>query len=159
MTTHLRALSVLTAALLASGCATADNPAPKPQADAPAPASAPTAGGSVAKGALPVLKVGSTADEIVQLVGKPLDVTPKPSPEGKAEVWTYRRIVDQTTGQVASGMNNVQAYNPIPGTTGSAPDLQFKLVHYTIYQVTSLLVFDGKLVTAKQWLEKVADYN
>jgi hypothetical protein len=152
---RLSALSALTAALLASGCATANDPAPAPQASVAPPAAAPSAG----KGALPVLKVGSTADEIVQLVGKPLDVTAKPSPEGKAEVWTYRRVVDQQTDQVASGVNNVQAYNPVPGMTGSSPEIQYRLVHYTIYQVTSLLMFNGKLITAKQWLEKVANYD
>lgn len=148
MTPHLRTLIVLTTALLASGCATGDNPG---SAAAPAASAA-------GKGALPVLKVGSTADEIMQLVGKPLEVTPKPSPEGKAEVWTYRRVVSEQTEQVAGRVTNPQAAS-LPGVMGSTPEIQYRLVHYTIYQVTSLLLFNGKLITAKQSFEKVASYD
>jgi hypothetical protein len=153
MTPRLRILFVLTAALLASSCTTVDNPASAPRAAAP-----PAAIGAAENGAFPVLKVGSTADEIVQLVGKPLEVTPKPSPEGKAEVWTYRRVVDQQNEQVASRTNTLPAVS-LPGAMGAPTEIQYRLVHYTIFQNTSLLMFNGKLITAKQSFEKVANYD
>ena len=35
----------------------------------------------------------------------------------------------------------------------TAPSLNYHIEHVKIYQVTSLLLFEGKLVVAKQWQE------
>jgi hypothetical protein len=141
--------------LAASGCATADNGA---KAAGAAPAASPNV--SVAKGGLPVLKTGITSDEVVALVGKPLEVKAQPAPEGKAEIWSYRRLVDEQQRQVATSVNIVGAYNPITDAGPSqSPELQFTQVHIRTYQVTELLIFNDKLVTAKQWNEQKTTYD
>jgi len=46
------------------------------------------------KPAKPVLEKGMPAETILKLVGKPTEITPLTSSGGKAETWTYRRVVD-----------------------------------------------------------------
>jgi hypothetical protein len=104
----------------------------------------------------PVLKQGMTSDEVLATFGKPADVRPMQSPAGKAEVWTYRRVYRRDTGQVATGVTEVPAFVWIGGPLGSTPELTYSIRTVTIYQVTSLLMFNGQVVSAKQWFERDA---
>jgi len=111
---ELRAIAlIIAAALLAPGCATEDK-----TAAAAAPAAA-----SVGSRSLPVLKVGATADEIVRLVGKPLAVEAMPSKEGKAETWTYRRLLDEETTQVAEAPRGAPVIDPAHGIYSAGAEI------------------------------------
>lgn len=146
---NVRAIVFLcAAALLAPGCATDDKPV----------ASAAPAVGPAGKGSLPVLKVGATAEEIVRLVGKPLEVAPMQTPEGKAETWTYRRLVDEESSEVAEPSRAAPVIEPAHGIVSAGVQMsetEFHTVYVKTYQVTSLLMFNGKLAASKQRLEKV----
>jgi len=104
------------------------------------------------------LEKGMTAAEIVARIGKPADVRPIAAPEGNAEVWTYRRLRHEHVQQVAATVTMAPALTGMNdhGTAafGTVPDLDFHLEHVRDYQVTALLMFDGKLVMARQWMER-----
>jgi hypothetical protein len=144
---------ILAAASLMAGCATADNP----QAAAPPPADA-----AAVKGTLPVLKIGATAEEIVRMIGKPLDVKPMAVQGGKAETWTYRRVLDQQTKQVAEASRGAAIIEPAHGIVSAGeemPETEYHTVYVTTYQVTSLLMFNGKLAASKQRVETTESIN
>jgi hypothetical protein len=114
--------------------------------------------------AKPALELGMTPEQIMAAIGKPQEVKPMPSAEGKAEVWTYRRVLHREVVQVAASTRDVPVYlgafssqlqergigDAGPGT---AKEFIYNQVRRTKYQVTALLVFEGQLTSAKQWVE------
>ena len=110
-----------------------------------------------AKKARPALTKGMSAEEVRGIVGQPTEVEAIKTDEGKAEKWTYRREVDHTVIQTANTERTIPAFTghnadgPVIGTA-IVPD--YRLKHVYTYQVTSLLMFEGRLVVAKQWLER-----
>lgn len=110
-----------------------------------------------------VLEKGMTAEAILQTFGKPNDIVPIKSGDIKAEKWTYRRLVSQKSIETASTQKTVSAYGGFGLGGGEKmvdviePD--FRMTHIKVYQVTSLLMIDGKLTLGKQWLEKTEEYD
>lgn len=100
------------------------------------------------------LHKGMTADAVIQAVGRPQEVKPMKAPDGQAEVWTYRRVFRRDTYQVATGVEEVPAFVWINGPLGTAKEVTYSIRNATTYQVTSLLMFNGQLVHAKQWFER-----
>jgi hypothetical protein len=102
-----------------------------------------------------------SGDLIVQLIGKPASVAPLKTAEGNAETWTYRRLVDTQVYQSADAQTTIPTFM---GFTADGPMIAdsvipvYRLKHQKLYQVTSLLMFDGKLVVAKQWRERSESY-
>lgn len=84
----------------------------------------------------PVLKKGMPAEELRRAIGDPDSVKPLETKEGAGEVWTYRRVARSSTKPISLGGG------------------QDRLERTTIYQVSSLLIFDGKFVAATQKLEE-----
>jgi hypothetical protein len=109
----------------------------------------------------PALEKGMTAEAIIQSIGKPASVSLMKSPEGKAETWIYRRLVDQQTFQSADSQTTVPTFI---GMAADGPMLAnsvipvYRMKHRKTYQVTSLLMFEDKLVLAKQWREVDESY-
>lgn len=105
----------------------------------------------------PKLAKGMTTEAIVALIGRPVEITPMKTDTGKAETWIYRRVIDTKTTQVASSTQSVPAFLGINkngadiGTT-TIPQFHFKKI--ITFQVTTLLIFEGKLVVAKQSIEQ-----
>lgn len=103
------------------------------------------------------LQKGMTAEAVIELLGKPLQVKPMNSPEGKAEIWVYRRLANKWTTQTAATTDTVMLYSGLgldhdgirPVTV---PSLRTERVR--VYQVTSLLMFNGTLIEARQRYEK-----
>lgn len=105
----------------------------------------------------PVLEKGMEGAAIRQLVGQPTEIQALPASEVKAEKWIYRRKLTEGTYQTA----NTQAYLPamvgfnaggmVVGKT-LVPDYRLKFVK--VYQVTALLLVDGKLERGRQWTER-----
>ena len=107
------------------------------------------------------LERGMSAEEIIQAIGQPASVVPMETAEGKAETWTYRRLLDTRVYQSADGVTSVPAFIGMTATgpmIGEAFAPEYRLKHRKTYQVTSLLMFDGKLVVAKQWREADESY-
>ena len=111
--------------------------------------SLPSAESPANKSAKPSLEKGMTVEQIERIAGKPAEIRPLKAPEGKAESWIYRRVVDRQTRQIAATVKDVSAFKGEAFGMGSAPELEYRLEHTTVYQVTALLTFDGKLVLAK----------
>lgn len=114
-----------------------------------------------AKAAKRSLHHGMTAEEVIAMIGKPNKVAPMKDGDGKAEIWTYRRQTGTKTMQVPSReLNEGYSSRPSAATDGHAlayidrPSMSYALETTTTYQVTSLLLYEGKLVTAKQWSEQ-----
>ncbi len=105
----------------------------------------------------PVLDKGMEATQIVRLVGEPDEINPMKSDAAKAETWIYRRKTSQTIKQTA----NTQAYIPaMVGfdsggmIIGQALVPEYRLKYIRSYQVTALLLVDGKLHLGRQWTEE-----
>jgi hypothetical protein len=115
--------------------------------------------------AKPVLEKGMAGDLILKNFGQPYEIKPMETPdkETKAERWIYRRKVKETSVQTASGQSTIPAYAGAgPGGTQSftevvVPEFRPKLV--IIYQVTELLMINGKLELAKQWMGQEEKYQ
>jgi hypothetical protein len=117
-----------------------------------------------AKPAKRALTKGMTADAIKALIGRPREIKPMKAPAGKAEVWIYRRVTKELTRQTAASMQTVPAFVGVGmgvagDGMGSVSVPEFRLEHIKIYQVTRLLMFNDKLVTAKQWFEKESSFD
>jgi hypothetical protein len=104
--------------------------------------------------AKPALELGMTPEQIMAAIGKPQEVKPMPTAEGKAEVWTYRRVLHREVVQVAASTRDVPVYLGVYSSElGTAKEFIYNQVRRTKYQVTALLVFEGQLASAKQWVE------
>ncbi len=114
-----------------------------------------------------VLEKGTSADNILKAYGTPYKVLPLDSADKslKAETWVYRRKAGETVTQEHLS-DSVETYNfTVNSTNGngsvqsvkiSTPVLKSKRV--TTYQVTSLLIIDGRLEIAKVQQEREESY-
>lgn len=113
--------------------------------------------------AKPVLEIGMDADTIIRLYGKPAEIQPLSNADTKAEKWIYRRKAREYTAQDASGVTMIPAFIGISGSgapmIADTPILDYKIKYITVYQVTALLLVDGKLTLGKQWQEKEEKYT
>lgn len=104
----------------------------------------------------PILKPGMTAKEVIRAIGKPERIKPRESKEGKAEVWTYRRELGRWTDQRVVAEMGLPAFistGPGNGGMGTVYEPVYRTEHVTEIQVSSILMFDDKLVTATQQTE------
>jgi hypothetical protein len=114
-----------------------------------------------------VLEKGTAAADIRKAYGTPYKILPLDTAEKslKAETWIYRRKAGETVTQEHLS-DSVETYNfTVNSTNGngsvqsvkiSTPVLKSKRV--TTYQVTSLLIIDGRLEIAKVQQEREESY-
>jgi hypothetical protein len=110
----------------------------------------------------PTLQRGMTAEAITKLLGKPVEVRAMPSPEGKAEVWTYRRVADRLTRPVVAQVENTPAFVGVGVQNegiGSVASPVYRMQSTVVYQITWVLMLNGKMVTAKQGREQESSYE
>ena len=110
----------------------------------------------------PVLKKGMPAADVLRLIGKPDSVQPMETKEGKAEVWVYRRLAKTVRQQSATGTASIPAFTGMGvgnDATGMTNMLTYKMEEISIYQVSSLLMFDGKLAAASQKVERESRFQ
>lgn len=104
-----------------------------------------------------------SASEVKAIIGQPLEVRPMNAPNGNAEVWTYRRALENHVWQTATQIEFVPAFSGIGGTGQSMirlrPQEVYNLERIVTYQVTELLMFEGQLIKAKQWKEARRSYQ
>jgi hypothetical protein len=110
--------------------------------------------------AKPVLAKGMTCDEVVRLLGQPAQIK---AHEGKSESWTYRRLLRERMDSKDTGaMAELASYSfdgAGPGMVGTRDVRVSTLIHVQIYEVTTLLIVDNRLVVARQWQEKQTNYD
>ena len=113
--------------------------------------------------AKPALAKGMTAEEVIKAVGKPVEIKPIESKDGKAETWIYRRKAGFAFINVPAGTREVPVFTGV-GTTGNdrvqnQTEIIYTQKRVTVYQVTSLLMFNDRLVLAKQSKEQSEVYD
>lgn len=151
-------------ALLAATGGVSAVPAEPAAKSAPAGKAEPAAKDASGK-AKPVLEKGMDGDTILKNFGQPYEIKPMEAPDKdtKVERWIYRRKVKETTIQTASGQTMVPTYSGFGGSGAptiaevAVPEFRPKLV--IIYQVTELLMINGKLEIAKQWMGQEEKYQ
>lgn len=112
------------------------------------------------KGRRPLEK-GMNEATIIEIIGKPTEVKHMESPEGKAEMWIYRKEAGQRAVQVVVGEREVPAFTGVgSGNHGVATtkELIYGTKHVKLYRVTSLLMFNGELTVARQTTEQSETY-
>ncbi|MEO6002575.1 MAG: hypothetical protein ABIZ04_15950 [Opitutus sp.] len=130
---------------------------------APAWASNPTdqgsknrpAGGDSAPAKL-VVHMGMTPDAVAKLIGQPAKVEPVKTPAGDGFRWVYRRLKKEWMDETAVTVNRVPSFvglaTPNQGI-GEASMPAHQLERFRVFQVSSLLFVNGKLVGSTQWPE------
>lgn len=141
-------------ALILTAASAADKPAAPAAAD-PKSTDATEAGKDKKK----MIEKGMTGDQITELFGKPKEIkaVESPDPTLKVEQWIYRRQVRQVSVQVPVGTHTVPSYSGFSGPGAAmteAVETDYRQQLVTVYQVTALLMVNGKLQTAKQWNEQ-----
>jgi hypothetical protein len=111
----------------------------------------------------PGIARGMSADEIRRIIGEPKTIKKIKSEELNAEKWTYRRKLRTETTQepvrtesqpafVGMGMGDASGLGTINVSV-------YRLRHTTFYQVTALLMVDGTMIEARQWVETEVNYE
>jgi hypothetical protein len=127
------------------------------------PATTPDAPDAAAK--KKVIEQGMTGDEIAQLFGRPVEIKPMKmdDPAAKAEQWIYRRKLKETTSSSAIAPNAMPTVSLSDANNAAyqihVPVAQYRIQRITTYQLTALLMVNGRLAAAKQWTERTEDYD
>jgi hypothetical protein len=106
------------------------------------------------------IEKGMTTGEILAIAGKPAEIKPMeaPDPSTKVEQWIYRRKLKENSVPVATGQHTVQTFGGMAVGGGvnivETPVIDYSQKIVTVYQVTALLMVNGKLEIAKQWAEQ-----
>ncbi len=150
---------VLAFAAASGGAAEKSDEAAKDKPAAPAGAKAAETPETGKDGKKKMIEKGMNGDEIIQLFGKPKEIKSMESPDPalKVEQWLYRRKVKDVTTQVAVGTRMVPTYSGFNGSGNNMTEVaetEYRPQVITIFQVTALLLVNGKLETAKQWNEQ-----
>jgi len=127
------------------------------------PATAPAAAEAPAK--KKVIEPGMNGDEIARLFGRPVEIKPMKTDDAaaKAEQWIYRRKLKETTSSSAAAPNAMPTVSLSDANNAAyqihVPTAQYRIQRITTYQVTALLMVNGRLEAAKQWTERTEDYD
>jgi hypothetical protein len=97
------------------------------------------------------LRKGMTSDEVRQSVGTPTTIEATKCPDGVAEVWTYRGVVDRKTRMVQPRIDTEMVFDSTTQQFQSrmAPAVTM-IEEQDIEEVTTLLLVDGKLTAWRQ---------
>ncbi len=114
---------------------------------------------AVAKSTAALTK-GMTAAEVLQHAGRPAEIRPFAAPQGKAEVWIYRRVLQTRVNQVPV----VGRSAPIPSMDAKGAmepmDVQeYQNEYITVYQITRLLMYNDVLEAATQTRTQSSRYD
>ena len=142
---------------LLAGCSSLPPPSPAKDAGAGSTVTA------VSSGPERTLQKGMTAEAVKRIMGEPAEITPMPSPTGKAEIWVYRRTSSIPIQQVPVGTRSTDITTV--GGDGQAHLAQrieepvFALQIQIVDETISLLMFDGKFIEQKESVQKRMEYK
>ncbi|WP_221032609.1 hypothetical protein [Actomonas aquatica] len=106
-------LSLVSTALLSTGCETA---APTTASTTQvSPAAAAAAANDFPRESMKQLRIGMQKEAVIQLVGKPTDISQKDGEAGPLEVWTYINTLAPRYREVAVEMDETSYVDPITG--------------------------------------------
>lgn len=115
---------------------------------------------SKSSGAKTALAKGMTAEQVQAIVGKPNEIRPIKNSKAKAETWVYRRLIEQRTEQTATGVEIRPAFVGL-GVQGDGTVTvpATRLERITTYQITWVLMIDGRMEMAKQTREVARSFD
>lgn len=112
----------------------------------------PASVGDQAPPAVKVLTLGMTDSEVRKQLGRPAAIKPMKAPEGKAEVWTYRRPLATVVRQITPTTQRI----PSAAAPGDCPHPEmarepvYRTETIAVEEVTQLLFFNGTLQGSKR---------
>jgi len=99
------------------------------------------------------LKLEMPADTVRQLMGTPDEVRPMKTPDGKAEVWAYTRVVNIRMERIevpgSPIITTVVDYSGTAHQSQTPGPPSFRNVSRITEETTELLMFNGRYVTHK----------
>ena len=101
--------------------------------------------------ARPTLEVGMSAEQIVQMVGKPKRVKKLKQATIAAEVWYYSFDRPNGMRQVATRMRDVPYVDPITGVMKMLQEPVYSDERSFLVETTELLIIDGALAQSKRY--------
>jgi len=114
-------------------------------------------------GPVATLKRGMSADEVRQIMDRPIEIKPMAAPTGKAEIWIFKRKFDERIELVQVGTQPVMTtlYGPDgrPSIQTTAGDARYATVHYATEETIQLLLYDGRFVSGKVSRQAVKFYD
>ena len=154
MTNHLITLATAALLILAqAGCATAPASATPAAAKSAQPVREDTL--------FPTLDKGMSAEVVRAKMGAPLEINPMPAPEGKAEVWIYRKEAIKGSTLVPTGMRSVPTFSLRAGVP-TMVDRQEPIYSVQENRATvtlMLLMYNDALVAQKHTVEKSVRFD
>lgn len=143
-------LSLFTAALCAAVFANAGAATPSARTESGA-ASKPAL--IAAAGPEAALTRGMSADEVTKFMNAPAQIKSMEAPNGKAEVWVYRRRIEVGAERVqtSSGQTAVTVVdaNGSLRTQLVGPDAEYRTQHRIVEETVELLMFNNHFLKAK----------
>lgn len=109
------------------------------------------------------LKQAMAVDAVRQIMGQPLDVKPMKAPNGKAEIWVYKRESNRRVERVQ--IATIPITTTIVGSDGVArqqtvgQDIKFGDLHRVTEDTIELLMFNDHYVTHKVTRRELKQYN
>ncbi len=105
-----------------------------------------------------VLERGMDAATIRQAYGEPDEIVALPADGVKAEKWIYRRKAGETVHQTQNTQMKSLAMTGINGdgrpVVSEVFVPEYRIKYIASYQVTALMMVDGRLHLARQWYER-----
>ena len=91
-----------------------------------------------------------TQGQVRKLLGEPEAVRPVNSPEGKAEVWVYRRPVSTNVALTAIKTEDRPYFDPFTGVMKTIQEPVYQQEQITVVEELQLLWFDETLINWKK---------
>lgn len=106
-----------------------------------------------------VIIKGMEGEEIVRRIGKPTEIRPLETPEGRAEVWIYRRNAGQDSTLNATTVTQRLVIHPLTGVHYTVPEPSYSMERREFLETTNLLIYDGRLAEWTRVVESKRSYN
>lgn len=118
---------------------------------------------AAADGPESALREAMPADVVRKIMGEPLEIKPMKAPEGKAEIWVFRRQVDVRVERVPVG--SIPITVSTIGADGRAHEqtvgenIQYGDLHRATEETVQLLMFNDRYVTHKISRREIKHFN
>ncbi len=106
-----------------------------------------------------VIAKGMEGEEIVRRIGKPSEIRPVDTPDGRAEIWVYRRNAGQDTTLSATTVSQRLVIHPLTGAHFTVPEPSYSTERRELLETTNLLLYEGKLAEWTRTVEAKRSYN
>jgi hypothetical protein len=109
------------------------------------------------------LKQAMAADAVRQIMGQPEEIKPMKAPNGKAEIWVYKRQFNRRVERVQIG--TIPITTTVVGSDGIArqqtigEDIKFGDLHRVTEETVEVLMFNDHYVTHKITRQELKHYS